>query len=128
MPYELQASIHVDAAPEEVHALLSDVTRTGEWSRQCHRCEWEDERRGVGARFIGHNRTPQREWETVSEVIADDPGEHFAWSVGPGGGELGFRLRAAGRGGGAAVAPGPGARGGPNGVTGCGRRTAAGPS
>ena len=95
MTYELQGSIHVDAAPEEVYALLSDVTRTGEWSRQCHRCEWEDERRGVGARFVGHNRTPVREWETVSEVIADVPGEHFAWSVGPGRAEWGYRMRPA---------------------------------
>ena len=94
MTYELQESIVVPATPEEVHALVSDVTRTGEWSPQCHRCEWEDERRGVGARFVGHNRTPVREWETVSEVIADVPGEHFAWSVGPGRAEWGYRIRA----------------------------------
>ena len=99
MTYELQGSIHVDAAPEDVYALLSDVTRTGEWSPQCHRCEWEDERRGVGARFVGHNRTPVREWETVSEVIADVPGEHFAWSVGPGRAEWGYRMRPADGGG-----------------------------
>lgn len=95
MTYELQDSIIVDATPEEVHALVSDVTRTGEWSPQCRRCEWEDERRGVGARFVGHNRTPVREWETVSEVIADVPGEHFAWSVGPGRAEWGYRMRPA---------------------------------
>lgn len=95
MTYELQDSIVVPAAPEDVHALLSDVTRTGEWSRQCHRCEWEDDRRGVGARSTGFNRTPVREWETVSEVIADVPGEHFAWSVGPGRAEWGDRMRPA---------------------------------
>lgn len=99
MTYELQDSIIVDATPEEVHALVSDVTRTGEWSPQCRRCEWEDERRGVGARFVGHNRTPVREWVTVSEVIADVPGEHFAWSVGPGRAEWGYRMRSAGGGG-----------------------------
>lgn len=93
MTYELQDSIIIPATPQEVYALVSDVTRTGEWSPQCHRCKWEDERRGTGARFIGYNRTPQREWETVSEVIADVPGEHFGWSVGPGRAEWGYRMR-----------------------------------
>ncbi len=95
MTYELQDSTVVPATPEEVYALLSDVTRTGEWSPQCRRCEWDDDRRGVGARFTGYNRTPVREWETVSEVIAAVPGEHFAWSVGPGRAEWGYRMRPA---------------------------------
>lgn len=91
--YEMQESIVVPSSPEEVYALISDVTRTGEWSPQCHHCEWEDARRGVGARFVGHNRTPEREWSTTSEVIADEVGAHFAWSVGPGRAEWGYRLR-----------------------------------
>lgn len=93
MTYELQESIVVPATPQEVHALVSDVTRTGEWSQQCQRCEWEDERRGEGARFTGFNRTPEREWQTISEVVAAVPGEHFAWSVGPGRAEWGYRMR-----------------------------------
>lgn len=93
MTYELQDSITVPATPTEVYALLSDVTRTGEWSVQCRRCEWEGPERGVGARFTGYNRTAEREWETVSEVIAAVPGEHFAWSVGPGRAEWGYRMR-----------------------------------
>ena len=99
MTYEMQDSIIVPATPQEVHALLSDVTRTGEWSQQCERCTWEDGRRGVGARFTGHNRAPEREWHTVSEVVADVPGEHFAWSVGPGRVEWGYRMRPAAGGG-----------------------------
>lgn len=91
--YEMQESIVVPSSPGEVYALVSDVTRTGEWSPQCYCCEWEDARRGVGARFTGHNRTPEREWSTTSEVIADEPGVHFAWSVGPGRAEWGYRLR-----------------------------------
>lgn len=93
MTDEMKDSIVVPAAPDEVYALLSDVTRTGEWSQQCLRCEWEDEQRGVGARFTGFNRTPERTWQTTSEVIVATPGEHFAWSVGPGRAEWGYRLR-----------------------------------
>ncbi|PWH07632.1 SRPBCC family protein [Brachybacterium endophyticum] len=93
MTYEIQDSVQLSASPEQVYELLSDITRTGEWSQQCHRCEWESDDRGVGARFVGHNRTPEREWQTVSEVVADVTREHFAWSVGPGRAVWGYRMR-----------------------------------
>ena len=48
----------------------------------------------VPARFTGDNRTSEREWSTTSEVVADEPGEHVARSVGPGRVIWGFRLRA----------------------------------
>ncbi|GAB4096996.1 SRPBCC family protein [Brachybacterium horti] len=94
MTYEIQESLVVPVPPAEVYAAISDVTRTGEWSPQCRRCTWDSDARGVGARFTGDNRTPEREWSTTSEVVADEPGEHFAWSVGPGRVVWGFRLRA----------------------------------
>lgn len=37
MTYELSDSIHIDASPAEIYDLISDVTRTGEWSQQCYR-------------------------------------------------------------------------------------------
>lgn len=84
MTYELSHSVHIDRSPAEVYDLVSDVTRTGEWSQQCHRCDWDDPgAHGVGATFTGHNRTPEREWQTTSEVVAADPGKHFAWEVVP---------------------------------------------
>lgn len=95
MTYEIEDSLIVPGAPEDVYALLSDVTRTGEWSQQCYRCAWDDDARGVGARFTGWNRTPEREWHTTSEVVADVPGERFAWSVGPGRAEWGYRMERA---------------------------------
>lgn len=95
MTYEIEESLNVPGAPEDVYALLSDVTRTGEWSQQCYRCAWDDDARGVGARFTGWNRTPEREWHTTSEVVADVPGERFAWSVGPGRAEWGYRMERA---------------------------------
>jgi hypothetical protein len=54
-------SIHVDADPRTVWDVVSDVTRTGEWSPVCARCEW-DEGDGpwVGAHFTGHNAKPDR--------------------------------------------------------------------
>lgn len=96
MTYSLSDSIRVPATPEETYRLISDVTRTGEWSQQCHRCVWDTDERGVGATFTGHNRTPEREWQTTSTVVTAEPGREFAWSVGPGKAVWGFRLAPAG--------------------------------
>jgi len=35
----------------------------------------------VGAWFTGRNETPQRTWETRSQVVAAEPGRKFAWQV-----------------------------------------------
>ncbi|MFC7465248.1 SRPBCC family protein [Brachybacterium sp. GCM10030252] len=93
MTYELDASLCVPATPEEVYALLSDITRTGEWSVQTEKAEWNSEARGVGATFTGHNRTPERTWQTVSTVVIDEPGREFAWSVGPAEVIWGYRMQ-----------------------------------
>lgn len=91
MAYEISDSVTVAASPADVYTLLSDVTRTGEWSAQCHRAEWDGPERGVGATFTGHNRTPEREWTTTSEVVVADPGREFAWQVTTSGTRWGFR-------------------------------------
>ena len=75
-------SIRVACSPEAVYDLVSDITRTGEWSPICQACWWEDERRGVGAFFIGRNSTPARTWETRSQVVKAERGQEFAWRVG----------------------------------------------
>ncbi len=76
-------SIVVRTSPEALYALVSDVTRTGEWSPVCRACWW-DEGDGprVGAWFTGRNEVPGRTWETRSQVVVADPGREFAWLVG----------------------------------------------
>lgn len=92
-PITHSGSIHVDASPQEVYDLVSDITRTGEWSVVCRAAEWEDpSSTGVGARFIGHNETPTRTWTTTSTVVAATPGEEFAWMVGDGYVRWGYRM------------------------------------
>jgi hypothetical protein len=82
---KMSESIHVAVSPEQLYALLSDVTRTGEWSPVCKACWW-DEGAGpqVGAWFTGRNEIPERTWETRSQVVAADPGREFAWEVNEG--------------------------------------------
>ncbi len=75
-------SISVAVPPDELYALVSDVTRTGEWSPVCKACWWDDGAGPrVGAWFTGRNETPQRTWETRSQVVAADQGRKFAWQV-----------------------------------------------
>lgn len=90
-----RTTVVVDAPAEAVYALVSDVTRTGEWSPTCRTCEWEDAaQQGVGARFIGHNGTAARRWSTTSTVVAAVPGREFAWEVGQGYVRWGYLLLA----------------------------------
>ncbi len=74
-------SIVIAAQPDAVYAMISDVTRMGEWSPVCRACWWDDENeRGVGAWFNGRNEVPERTWQTRSQVVAAD-GQEFAFQV-----------------------------------------------
>ncbi|MGO1488189.1 MAG: SRPBCC family protein [Arachnia sp.] len=78
-----QQSINVDASPEALYDLVSDITRTGEWSPVCTKCWWDDGQSAhVGAWFTGHNELPHRTWETRSVVVAAERAQEFAWMVG----------------------------------------------
>jgi hypothetical protein len=80
-------SVVVGTSPEALYDLVSDVTRTGEWSPICRSCQWEEGATGaVGDWFTGHNETPTRTWDTRSQVVAAERGREFAWVVGPGDG------------------------------------------
>ncbi len=77
-------SVTVEVSAEKLYDLVSDITRTGEWSPVCTSCWWDDEVEAgqVGAWFTGHNELPDRTWETRSEVVAAERGREFAWVVG----------------------------------------------
>ncbi len=79
-----QDSVTVEASPETVYDLVSDITRTGDWSPVCRSCWWDDEVEAgqVGAWFTGHNELSHRTWQTRSEVVAAERGRVFAWVVG----------------------------------------------
>lgn len=89
-----QESVVVRASADELYDLVSDVTRTGEWSPVCTSCWWDDaaEAGRVGAWFTGRNELPHRTWETRSEVVVAERGREFAWVVGAGFVRWGFSL------------------------------------
>jgi uncharacterized protein YndB with AHSA1/START domain len=79
-----EVDIDIDAPPAVVFDLVSDVTRIGDWSPECHGADWVGERRGEGARFTGHNRWGRNRWSRVCEVVAYEPERAFAYRTVPG--------------------------------------------
>ncbi|HEX5349476.1 MAG TPA: SRPBCC family protein [Pseudonocardiaceae bacterium] len=80
----LEVCRSVAAPPGTVWALVSDITRVGDWGGECAHAEWIDDADGpaVGARFRGHQVRHGRQWTSVSVVIEAQPGVSFAWAVG----------------------------------------------
>lgn len=79
-------TLDVDAAPEKVYAVISDVTRIGERSPECRSAEWlEGFAPGkVGARFRGHNKSGfAARWSRTCEVVEATPGTSFAFRTLP---------------------------------------------
>ena len=101
-----ESSVRIAATPQQVWDVVSDVTRTGEWSPECFRADWldaHDPTRGpqVGARFRGCNRlrlvgvwcsrctitvcTPARELTWVVGDDASDPNSRWSFTMTPDG-------------------------------------------
>ena len=95
-----QETVTVESSAEELYDVVSDITRTGEWSPICTSCWWDDEGEAgqVGAWFTGHNELPHRTWQTRSKVVAAERGREFAWVVGGSFVRWGFTFAPVGRG------------------------------
>jgi len=78
------ATVHIEAPPEKVYALISDVTRMGEWSPETYAAAWIDGATGpaVGSRFRGRNKSGPLRWSTKCTVTAAQPGKEFSFLVG----------------------------------------------
>jgi uncharacterized protein YndB with AHSA1/START domain len=81
MTKRIECSRDIAVAPERVYAAISDVTRMGEWSAECHTCEWHEgfDQPLVGASFDGHNRYGEHEWTTQGTIIEAEPGRAFSF-------------------------------------------------
>ena len=79
------AEIYVEAPPERVWRLVSDIFLMPELSAELQRVEWLGGATGpaLGHRFTGRSANPALgEWETVSTIVACDEPRCFAWAVG----------------------------------------------
>ena len=71
-------TVHMDAPPDKVWALVSDVTKIGRYSPETFEAEWLDGATGpaVGARFRGHVKRNGRGptyWTTSSVTWPANP-------------------------------------------------------
>lgn len=97
--FQFSESIVIDAAPEFVYDLVTDIGRTGEWSPICRTCWWQDEQRAEpGAWFTGRNEADGQVWETKSQVAVAERGREFAWLVGGQYARWGYRFEPVGGG------------------------------
>lgn len=90
--FRVRAELHIDATPSEIYAVLSDLERSKEWSRECKSIAWVSGEPGtVGAIFRSENYrknevvawapVPRGGWTTQSEIVAAEPGKTFAWQM-----------------------------------------------
>lgn len=76
-------SIEIDASPDAVYGILTDLSRQGELSPECYKAEWEGDATGpaVGAKFRGYNRNAKMEWDAGCVVVAAVPGREWTFDV-----------------------------------------------
>ncbi len=89
-------SLHIAAPPQDVYALVSDITRTPELSPEIVACSWLDGATGpaVGARFVATNKAGRLRWNNRPVVVTADPGREFAFArTEHGGGTVEWRYR-----------------------------------
>lgn len=70
-------SLQIDAPPETLWSMVSDVTRMGEWSPETFKTFWVR----PGKVFVGLNKDGRARWPTFNTVVASEPGRVFAFKT-----------------------------------------------
>jgi uncharacterized protein YndB with AHSA1/START domain len=92
-----EVSVTIEAAPERVWSLVTDVTKMGRWSPGCTGGRWTHGATGPaeGARFTGSNKHGPLRWSTHCTVIECDRASRFAFQVAENKMRWGWRLEPA---------------------------------
>ena len=79
----VSASLEMAAPAERVFALVTELSRMGEWSPENVGGQWVQGATGParGARFSGHNRNGKRSWTTTCHVVEFEAPARFAFHV-----------------------------------------------
>lgn len=80
----VEVDTYVDAPPERVWEIATDLTRMGEWSSENKGGTWIDgDGPKLGVRFEGRNEHPAiGEWTTTAVVTECDSPRRFTWAIG----------------------------------------------
>jgi uncharacterized protein YndB with AHSA1/START domain len=83
MVEQVSVSREIGAPAEQVWAMVSDVTRMGEWSPENEGATWLGGANGPqpGARFRGVNRNGKKQWKTIGTIADVEPGRRFSFRV-----------------------------------------------
>lgn len=73
----------VNASPDEVYDVVSDIRLIPEWSPECVHAEWV-----APHVFRGKNRRRFGRWSTRANVVTADPGREFSFAVQLGGADF----------------------------------------
>jgi uncharacterized protein YndB with AHSA1/START domain len=98
-PLPISASVDVDAPPEAVWSVVSDVTRMPEWSPELRKLFIMGPKQpAVGMRMLGINRRGFAVWPTRSKVVRFEPGRAVSWKTQESGATWTYELEPAGSG------------------------------
>ena len=83
MTTQLTVSTEIAATPDTVWALVSDLSKMGEWSPETDGVEWLRGATGPvpGATFKGSNHHGSKKWTTIGKITEADPGSRFAFRI-----------------------------------------------
>ena len=75
-----EVRLRIQAPPELLYDLVSDVPRTPEWSPEVISCRWLDGAAGAvpGARFSARNKRRWAAWSNKPVVETAERGQEFA--------------------------------------------------
>jgi hypothetical protein len=80
-----QVTVRMNATPDDIWALISDITNTGRFSPETFEAEWlgGTTAPAVGAKFRGHVRRNGRGpvYWTTCRITSCDPGRAFGFAV-----------------------------------------------
>lgn len=95
-----QTSLRIDASPQRIYDLITDIAGMGRLSPECTGGRWLDGATGpaVGARFKGSNKRGLVRWSTTNTVVAAEPGVLFSFETGDSGMRWTYRMDADGDG------------------------------
>ncbi|MBE7324162.1 SRPBCC family protein [Nocardioides sp. Y6] len=79
----IEDSVEIDAPPAAVWALVSDLTRMGDWSPQVDSTRWRGDATApaVGVQFTSRNSHGELVWKTTGEVVRLVPEQEIAFRI-----------------------------------------------
>lgn len=94
----IETSTDIEATPEKVWSIVSDLARMGEWSPQCRKVIVRGGRTRLGAKTINVNKRGLLVWPTTATVTRFEPDRQIAYRITENRTEWGFEITPTDRG------------------------------